>query len=69
MISFELLLTSYLIYDVIGVSNDPTMVYDSNDTLLLFLESRKFLSSCIFFYRSAVVIACIAEKRTDECIF
>lgn len=47
-ISFEnTLSTSCLIYGVIGGSNDPTTVYDSNDTSLLFLESRKFPSCCI----------------------
>lgn len=39
--------TSRLIYGVIGVSNDPTTVYDSNDASLLFLSSRKFPSCCI----------------------
>lgn len=64
VISFELFLISYLIYDMIG-----SLKRSNYGTLLLFLESRKYLFCCIFFYRSAMVIACIAEKSTDECIF
>lgn len=59
---------SYLIYSMVGVSNDPTKVYDSNDTLLLFLENRKFPSRCISFRRSAAVTARTSKKNTDECV-